>query len=141
MKCRPSFVFMFSCVALGVALFGQSASAEQIAWQTNFQQAAKQAQQQKKPLLIKVGASWCHYCVKMKRETFQDAHIADHVNACFVPVSLDADRNRDLVRALNVRAFPTTLVVSPEMKIIKRISGYQSVRQFDTHLEHVCQRH
>jgi len=139
---RPRLlVFSLIFVALGLVLFGESASAEPIVWQTDFRQAARQSQQQKKPLLIKVGASWCHYCVKMKRETFQDAHISDHVNACFIPLSVDADQNRELVRALNVRAFPTTLVVSPDMKIVKRIRGYQSVRQFDSHLEHVCQKH
>lgn len=141
MSCRQSLVLALSSVALGLVLFGQSATAEPIVWQTDFRQATRQSQQQKKPLLIKVGATWCHYCVKMKRETFQDAHIADHVNACFIPLSVDADQNRELVRALNVRAFPTTLVVSPDMKIVKRIRGYQSVRQFDSHLERICQKH
>jgi uncharacterized protein YyaL (SSP411 family) len=141
MNCPRSLLLLVACASFGLALQGQSANAQQIAWQTDFQRAAKQAQQQKKPLLVKVGTSWCHYCVKMKHETFQNAHIAEHVNACFVPVSVDADLSKELVRAMGVRGFPTTLIVSPDMKIIQRITGFQSARQFDSHLEQVCQKH
>jgi len=118
------------------ALSGQTEAAK-IAWQSDFRKAAAEATRLKKPLLIEVTATWCTYCRKMKF-TYADAQIANHVNHCFVPVAVDADANKRLMKSLGVESLPTTLIVSPQMKIVRRISGYQTSAKLGKQLRQIC---
>ena len=129
------------CTLTLAMIAASDANAQKIAWQSDINHAAQTSQKTKKPMLIEVGASWCGYCKKMQRETFQNAHIAKHVNACFIPVSIDADAEKKLVQSMGVRAFPTTVIVSPEMRIVQVIEGFQSAAEFDGHLERLCKQH
>ena len=132
--CRCRVVLLVFCM-LGVV--SSQADAAKIAWQSDFRKAAAEATRLKKPLLIEVTATWCTYCRKMKF-TYADTQIANHVNHCFVPLAVDADTNKRLMESLGVESLPTTLIVSPRMKIIQRISGYQTPTQLGRQLQQVC---
>jgi thioredoxin-related protein len=110
------------------------AQASQVTWQTDLQQALHEAGRSQKPLLVEFTASWCGYCRKMKQTTFADARIVKHVNGCFVPVSIDADENERLMQSVGVDALPTTVILSPQLQVVRRIAGYQTVEQFEQHL-------
>jgi len=109
-----------------------------ITWKHDLKQAAREAKTSQKPLLLEFTASWCHYCKKMLNTTFRDEGVARHVNGCFVPVSVDYDRNDKLVRAVGVTTLPTTVVISPKLTVVKKISGYQTPRQFHRQLKGLC---
>ncbi len=111
-----------------------------ISWEKDFSRAAATAASSKKPMLIKVGASWCGYCKKMDRVAFADPKVIGRVKSCFIPVSLDADRDQRFVRQMAVRSLPTTLIVSPDMKVLARLSGYKSAGQLVTEIEKVCSK-
>ncbi|MCA9216279.1 MAG: thioredoxin family protein [Planctomycetales bacterium] len=111
-----------------------------IQWQTDIDQATALAQQQNKPLLMKVSTDWCGYCKKMQRETFSDATIIRHINENFVPVYVDGDKHKTLVRQLGVRSFPTTLVVTPQRKVLANITGFRSAQQLSGDLAKVTPR-
>jgi hypothetical protein len=75
----------------------------------------------------------------MKAETFGDPRIVEHVTGCFVPVEVNADRNPKLMEAVGVEALPTTVIVSPELRVIRKFKGYQTADQLDGHLNQICQ--
>ena len=101
MNIRRRSVFLSSLFILSCALFApRDAAAQQVKWQPDFARAARLAQRMNKPLLVEVGAEWCGYCAKMQQETLRNVHVADHINACFVPVKVDADAEKKLVAAL-----------------------------------------
>ncbi len=112
--------------------------ADEVHWNKDIRQAAEQAAKEKKPLLIMVSAPWCGYCQKMLHTTFQDEKLIGRLNNCFVPVYLDADENEKWVQQLKVDALPTTLLVSSEMKVVKRLSGYQSAEQINGQIVKLC---
>jgi len=60
----------------------------------------------------------------MEREVWSNPQIIAQVKAGFVPVKLNASRHRQLVAKLGVRAFPTTIMFTPEGKIINGAKGY-----------------
>ncbi len=124
--------------AVGKAM-AEDAQVRQVAWQTDLRRAAETAQALKMPMLVKVGAPWCVYCKKMTKETYSNREIADHVNQCFIPVVVDADQNKQFVKAVGVRSLPTTVIVSHDLKIIQRITGYKTARQLGAQLDRVCQ--
>lgn len=116
----------------------RTAGAAPIAWQKDMATAVSTSTATNKPMLVKIGAAWCGYCKKMDREAFANPKVIDHVNGCFVAVSLDADRNKRLVRELAVGSLPTTLIVSPKMKVLARLTGYKTANQLVTEIAKVC---
>jgi thiol-disulfide isomerase/thioredoxin len=118
-----------------IAVFGASrAQAGPIAWRRDLRRACREAAQCRRPLLVVVGARWCGPCRKMHAETFPNPAVVARVNSQFVPVLLDADAQTNDVKQLGVEAFPTVLVVSPEQKIIGRLTGFQSAAQLNARL-------
>jgi len=108
-----------------------------IAWRTSYTKAAEEAVELEKPILIEFTAVWCGACRQMQQLTFSDRRLVDYVDSAFVPLVLDADQYSDLVSGFRVEAFPTTLVVSPDLKILKRFTGYQSASTLLPGLEQV----
>ena len=62
-----------------------------VAWQDWDKVAVEQAREQGKLLFISSGYFACHWCHVMQRESYQDAQIAQFINANFVPVKLDRE--------------------------------------------------
>lgn len=136
MRVRHYLVFSLSLI------FIQSVSShvqgEEIHWRTNLKQAALQARAEDKAMLIQIGASWCGFCHKMEKETYQDPKVIKHVNSCFIPIRVDADQNAELVEAIGVAGLPTTAIITPQLKIVKKISGYVAAQELEGHLNKIC---
>jgi YHS domain-containing protein len=73
----------------------------------------------------------------MKR-SYADEHVSRHLKDCFIPVVIDADKNERLVASVGVEALPTTVIVSPDLKILKRITGYKTPKQLEKDLGELC---
>lgn len=128
-------------VAYALLIVASSANhlfAASIPWQTDLKQAAREAARTKKPMLIRVTASWCGPCKKMKATTFKDAEIAARINGCFVPVSVDHDTNPQFVKTVEANVLPMTLIISPDLKVIKRIKGFHTAAQLKSELDGLC---
>lgn len=81
-----------------------------------------QAKSQSKPVLVFFTAEWCHFCHQMADEAFthpQVVSLADH----FVCVLVDADREPQVCRQLNVTGYPTIQFLSPRGAPLARIVG------------------
>ena len=94
--------------------------------------AAREATRTGKPILMQVTAKWCGYCHKMFRETYADAEIVASANNNFVCLRVDADKHKKLVNEIGVKALPTTVVLTPTMRVAKKVSGYQSVSRLNS---------
>lgn len=125
-------------LAMGMS-HADRAHAAGVAWRTDIRAAVKEAETKKKPLLMKITASWCGYCKKMEKQTFQDPRLAKQINECFIPVVVDADENKKLVKVIGIDGLPTTVIVSPSLEIVKKITGYKTVAQMDQSLAGLCQ--
>src|ERR1700729_2371106 len=55
-----------------------------------------EAQRENKPMLLDIGAVWCHWCHVMDRESYDDPEIAAIVNEHFVAVKVDRDERPDI---------------------------------------------
>jgi uncharacterized protein YyaL (SSP411 family) len=49
-----------------------------------------------KPMLLDIGAVWCHWCHVMDRESYDDAEVAAIVNENFIAVKVDRDERPDI---------------------------------------------
>ncbi len=118
--------------------YGSSSDAASIDWNTDLRKAAKESTRTQKPMLVEISATWCGYCKKMKAETFADQQIVKHVNGCFIPVSLDADKDEKLADAIGYDSLPATIVISPKLQVVLRLVGYQTSLQLARDLGRFC---
>jgi uncharacterized protein YyaL (SSP411 family) len=67
-----------------------------IQWHEWGEEAFTTAQRENKPILLDIGAVWCHWCHVMDRESYDSPEIAQIVNERFVAVKVDRDERPDI---------------------------------------------
>src|SRR5215510_13046188 len=59
-------------------------------------EAFAKARAERKPVLLSVGYSTCHWCHVMAEESFEDPEIAAYLNANYVAIKVDREARPDL---------------------------------------------
>lgn len=93
-------------------------------------QAWKAAVTARKPLLVMFTSEHCVYCKKMMKETYSHPAIRQLLVENTETVLAHSKRYRTLAKKLGVRGYPTTMVVSPEGKVLDFLPGYVEPRAF-----------
>ena len=102
----------------------RSAMHQPIQWHEWGEEAFANAQRDNKPILLDIGAVWCHWCHVMDRESYDDPEVAKIVNQNFVAVKVDRDERPDIdsryqaaVGALTGQGgWPLTAFLTPDGK-------------------------
>ncbi len=102
----------------------RSAMHQPIAWNEWGEEAFALAQHENKPILLDIGAVWCHWCHVMDRESYEDAEIAAILNEYFIAIKVDRDERPDVdsryqaaVSAMSgTGGWPLTVILTPEGK-------------------------
>jgi hypothetical protein len=87
--------------------------------------AFARAKSEKKPILLDIGAVWCHWCHVMDGESYEDPSIAEILNRDFVCIKVDRDERPDVdtryqraVQALSGQGgWPLTAFLTPEGEV------------------------
>ena len=128
MKKMP--LILFFCWMAGQAWAGNAT------WLENLPQAAEQAKNEHKMLLLDfTGSDWCGWCKKLDAETFSQPEFIDYAAKNLVLVRLDYPRHKeqadDLKQANNelkqkyaIQGFPTILVLKPDGTVLWKQTGY-----------------
>jgi thiol:disulfide interchange protein len=95
---------------------------EGIAWTEDYKAALKQAQAEKKLVMVDVFATWCGPCKRMEEEVWPQAEIVK-ASKDFVCVKLDGDKYADIRDSLKVSSYPTVLFLKADGKEIERSIG------------------
>ena len=74
----------------------RSARHQPVQWHPWGEAAFAKAQAEDKPILLDIGAVWCHWCHVMDRESYEDSEVAKLINENFVPVKVDRDERPDV---------------------------------------------
>jgi uncharacterized protein YyaL (SSP411 family) len=74
----------------------RSASHQPIDWHEWGEAAFERAKSEDKPILLDIGAVWCHWCHVIDRESYENAEIAKIINEHFVAVKVDRDERPDV---------------------------------------------
>lgn len=74
----------------------RSASHQPIDWHEWGEAALARARSEDKPILLDIGAVWCHWCHVIDRESYENPAIAALINEHFVAVKVDRDERPDL---------------------------------------------
>jgi len=74
----------------------RSAAHQPIDWHEWGDAAFARAKSEDKPILLDIGAVWCHWCHVIDRESYENVEIAKIINEHFVPVKVDRDERPDV---------------------------------------------
>jgi uncharacterized protein len=74
----------------------RSAARQPIDWHEWGDAAFARAKAEDKPILLDIGAVWCHWCHVIDRESYENVEIAKIINEHFVPVKVDRDERPDV---------------------------------------------
>ena len=98
-----------------------------VAFLHDYQQAKKESERLKKPMLIDFETTWCGPCAQMNQYVYNaDLVVEKSVNV--VAVKVDGDIHRDLVKQYKVTGYPTIILFGSDGTEIRRAVGYQSVK-------------
>jgi uncharacterized protein len=74
----------------------RSAMHQPIQWHEWNAEAFGKAKLENKPILLDIGAVWCHWCHVMDRESYDNPEIAQLVNERFIAIKVDRDERPDI---------------------------------------------
>jgi uncharacterized protein YyaL (SSP411 family) len=102
----------------------RSAMHQPIQWHEWGEEAFAEAQRENKPILLDIGAVWCHWCHVMDRESYDNPEIAQVVNERFIAVKVDRDERPDIDSRYQVAVssisgqggWPLTAFLTPDGK-------------------------
>jgi uncharacterized protein YyaL (SSP411 family) len=103
----------------------RSASHQPVDWYPWGEEAFRRARELDRPLLLDIGAVWCHWCHVIDRESYEDPETARLINELFVPVKVDRDERPDIdsryqaaVAAISGQGgWPLTAFLTPDGKV------------------------
>jgi uncharacterized protein len=74
----------------------RSAQHQPVGWLPWGEEAFARAREEDKPILLDIGAVWCHWCHVMDRESYEDPEMAKVINEHYVAVKVDRDERPDV---------------------------------------------
>ncbi|TLZ61456.1 MAG: thioredoxin domain-containing protein [Methanobacteriota archaeon] len=103
----------------------RSAAHQPVDWYPWGEEAFARAKAEDKPILLDIGAVWCHWCHVIDQESYEDPEIAKLINERFVPVKVDRDERPDVdsryqsaVNAISGQGgWPLTAFLTPDGKV------------------------
>jgi uncharacterized protein len=95
-----------------------------IQWHEFGEEAFAAARAANKPVLLDIGAVWCHWCHVMDRESYDDPEVAAIVNENYIAVKVDRDERPDIDSRYQVAVaslsgqggWPLTAFLTPDGK-------------------------
>ncbi len=103
----------------------KSAAHQPVHWSPWTDAAFARAGAEHKPILLDIGAVWCHWCHVMDGESYEDPEVAELLNRDFVCIKVDRDERPDVdaryqraVQALSGQGgWPLTAFLTPDGEV------------------------
>ncbi len=101
------------------------AKSQPVKWYLWSEETFLLAKKENKPVLVDVGAVWCHWCHVMDNECYSNPEIAEIINNNYIPIKIDRDEMPEIDRMLqNVvstisgeSGWPLTAFLTPDGKV------------------------
>ena len=103
----------------------RSAAHQPVDWRPWGEEAFRKAKELDRPILLDIGASWCHWCHVLDRESYEDPRLAKIINEQFIAVKVDRDERPDVDARYQAAVgsltgsggWPLTAFLTPEGKV------------------------
>src|SRR5690242_1763666 len=110
----PSFALSLCVASLITAVEARVVCADATpagVWKTDFAAAQAEAKNLNRPLVVHFGATWCAPCRRMEKEVLHSSQVLKSLDAGFVAVKVDVDRNPKVQAKYRVENLPTDIIL------------------------------
>jgi len=110
---------------------GREAETRRSPWmEQDYEAALAKAKAGGKLLVVDVYADWCAACKELDEKTWPDPDVSAWLARNAVAVRIDTHKvRRDLAASLQIRGYPTVLVIDESGKVLRRREGFQEPLQ------------
>jgi thiol:disulfide interchange protein len=109
-----------------------------IQWQNDLDRALSMAKENHSKVIVDVYTDWCGWCKKMDKNIYTDPKVVA-LSSRYIFLKLDAEdggQGERFTRKMNVRGYPTTIILDENGRSLHSVSGYPpSVQQFINTIE------
>ncbi|MDR3684529.1 MAG: cytochrome c biogenesis protein CcdA [Geothrix sp.] len=104
-----------------------TAKDEHTGWlEQDLEGALARAKAEHKLVLVDIYADWCAQCKELDEKTWPDASVQQWIAQNAVAIRIDTDAKRkDLAARLQIRSYPTVILLDAEGRELRRILGFQ----------------
>jgi thioredoxin-related protein len=100
------WLLVLAAVTAGVPCLDRLwAAAEKIEWHS-YEAGMARSRFEKKKAFVYFHAEWCAYCADMDRKTFTNPEVVAMLNRSFIPIRVDADRDKAVASLYRVKGLP-----------------------------------
>lgn len=117
-------------IVLLLSLGAFTANSQTIQWQEFNQHAFDLASQQHKPVLLDLGASWCHWCHVMDDSTYENPAVISYLSENYICIKANQDKRPDLYAKYKDYGWPATIIFHEDGRELLKQAGYFSPADF-----------
>jgi len=99
-------------------------SFKRLEWHENYDEGLALAEEQKKPMVLLLYASWCKWCKRMMNESLEDPRIKV-IGEEFVWVKVDSDKERGIKEIFEQNGYPLIVLLNSNGDEIARLDGFR----------------
>jgi len=114
-----------------------AAKEEHAGWlEQDLEGALAKAKAERKVVVVDIYADWCAQCKELDEKTWPEVGVKQWLAQNAVAIRIDTDAKRkDLAAKLQIRSYPTVLMLDAEGRELRRILGFQKPETMKAWLE------
>jgi len=133
-----------------LVIFGVSlSSAQRLEWHS-WNEGYALAKEENKSMVIFIQASWCHWCKRMEKKTYNEENVAGKIRKDYINIKFDPEVDTSysyegkeysgmelLVELSNnkFKGIPAAIFMSPETRKTVLVEGFMEAVEFKTMLD------
>ncbi len=121
-------VIWIAVLVLACGLGTAWGASDKIGWHS-YEDGMARSKFEKKKVFLHFFADWCAYCVEMERKTFKDPAVVAALNRDFIPIRVDADREKTTTALYRVKGLPDSWFIAETGEVIGHRPGYIPAEQ------------
>ena len=116
------YIYIIAVLLMGTIL-ASADLASQINWYS-YEEGMALGLSENKKVFISFYADWCKFCKTMDRKTFQNGEIIFYLNANFISIKVNVEREKSVAREYNINPLPDSWFLSEKGDVIGNKPGY-----------------
>jgi uncharacterized protein YyaL (SSP411 family) len=104
--------------------------AQEIQWQDFNTATFQKALQENKPVLLDLGASWCHWCHVMDDSTYKDPAVIKYLSDNYIAIRSNQDKRPDLYARYKDYGWPATIIFDSHANELVKQAGFIAPDEF-----------
>ncbi len=97
-----------------VAIVFLTQHGDTIDWVEDYEAGIKLAKQQNKPVLLAFYKLHTRFCSDMSQNTYNNPDVIEYVEASFIPILIDVDKQPEIAKRYHVDYYPTHYIRQPD---------------------------